>query len=274
MRSSCTLCIPSCVRLWQLSLPPLRDSHLAPVEPLPEIANFLSQGHDFLELGADIPLRCQADPTMDGSRALVSATLGINKLLTKYETVPMLLQAVRDALVNLQGEAADHLRGLSLQVIDARIKALKPVVRIPPFIEEASVHWMDDYDGDINDLVEFHAFLVKTFFTYDPRSFQKVFDSATQAMSAAEAVFAVFGRPESKNLDAAAEIMLQAQVNDFEGMICGRIDEFRGASVRLKREFTALYDNTPNDVWTATHTSLQIIVEARVPPSKKKPKLE
>ena len=51
------------------------------------------------------------------------------------------------------------------------MKILQPLIKVPPFVNPGSKHWLDDFEGDLSEHEEVISFYKYSLFTSNPDAF-------------------------------------------------------------------------------------------------------
>ena len=202
---------------------------------------------------------------MDESiRRAISAQNAVGVEIAKMSSlkipVPGFIQRLSNEAMDLIDGSNEHLTLLADNLLKSRVDLLRSLAKLSPFIDQSLAHWLDDYDGGLEDNTDLHAFCADTIFTTVPQPFHDALLAAENSMHKSVNTFEMLSKSETATMRDAGDVLSLAYVSRMEGQVCGIIAELNEKPVRLKREMKKTYDNTDAKVWEKLHKVIQDVI--------------
>lgn len=105
------------------------------------------------------------------------------------------------------------------------------------------------------------AFCTDTIFSLDPGKFHKALDQFESSLSLVVEIHETLGIQMPDEILGANNLMLIAKVTKLECQVLGILGELADKPIKLKRAYNNIWDQTPENVWLKTHSTITQLVE-------------
>ena len=217
----------------------------------------------YKDLGPDDTTRTQKDTSLEVVKGAVACRLKLHayaNLLDVVAELPGIVAVINKEADDIVAAASGHLENFCILVMNAKVRIFDPLTTIKPFLDPTKNHWMDDFEGDFNDLPDLLEFFSETIFTTAPDIFQNALAQAETAHNDCVGLHELFGHVLPESAAKAQIVINKGRTTNTEGTVIGCVSELHEKPIRLKREMTRLYNDTPSQIWQRLHPIVEGLV--------------